>query len=199
MNEEITPELILHGYRVGVFPMADERGRIAWYSPDPRCVFDYEHFRVPRSVRQMVRRGLFEVRIDTAFADVIAACADRPEGTWISDELSSLYCELHRAGHVHSVECWQNGELAGGLYGVAIGGGFFGESMFHWVSGASKVALVALIERLKRRGYALIDTQWYTAHLAQFGAREVPREEYMARLARAIELTCTFADEPAET
>ena len=148
---------------------------------------------MPRSVRQTIRRGKFEVRIDTAFDDVIAACADRPEGTWISDEIMRVYRALHRQGHAHSVESWHAGQLAGGLYGVTLGGAFFGESMFTRVADASKVALVALVERLRVRGFTLLDTQWHTPHLARFGAQYIPRSEYRRRLKLAVALPVSFA------
>ncbi len=191
-----TPELVLACYRAGIFPMGDGRGGICWFSPDPRTIFDLDRFHVPRTVRQMIQRQVFHVRIDTAFDEVIAACADRPGGTWISAEIRAVYSELRRRGHAHSVEAWLSGRLAGGLYGVAIGGAFFGESMFFRVSGASKVALVALVERLRGRGYVLLDTQWTTPHLARFGALEIRRREYLRRLERALELPCRFVDEP---
>ena len=194
-NDELTPELVLHAYRVGVFPMADEDGEIGWFSPDPRCIFPLDGFHVPRSLRQAIRRGVFETRVDTAFHDVIAACADRPEGTWISDEIINVYETLHRQGHAHSVESWQAGKLAGGLYGVAIGGAFFGESMFTRVTDASKVALAALIQRLRSRGFVLLDTQWNTPHLARFGAREIRRAEYLRRLEAALALPISFGDD----
>jgi leucyl/phenylalanyl-tRNA--protein transferase len=193
MSQRLTPQLVLHAYQVGAFPMADPDGDIGWYSPDPRCIFPLERFHVPRTVRQTVARGVFEVRVDTAFDQVIAACADRPEGTWISDDIMAVYRTLHRRGYAHSVECWQSAELAGGLYGVALGGAFFGESMFTRISNASKVALVALVERLRARGFALLDTQWITPHLARFGAVEIPRREYVRRLRAALALACRFA------
>jgi len=194
MREELTPELVLYGYRMGAFPMADEDGEIYWYSPDPRCVFEFERFRIPRSLRPIIRQARFEVQIDTAFDEVIRACAGRAEGTWISDEVIAVYTELHRRGHAHSVEAWQDDELAGGLYGLALGGAFFGESMFHRVADASKVALVALVERLKAHRFILIDTQWSTPHLERFGAVEIPRGEYLKRLEQALRLPCHFAD-----
>ena len=193
MQRELTPEMVLHGYRLGVFPMADADGVIYWYSPDPRCIFEYDHFRVPHSLRSIIRQRKFELRVNTAFDRVIRACADRPEGSWISREVIAVYCELHRRGHAHSVESWHEGELAGGLYGVTLGGVFFGESMFYQVADASKVALVALIERLKDRGFSLIDTQWSTPHLERFGAVEIARDEYLERLERALPLPCRFA------
>lgn len=194
MSASLTPELVLEAYRIGAFPMADEDGEIAWFSPDPRCIFPLDRFHVTRSLRQTIRRRVFEVRINTAFDEVIATCANRDEGTWISDELMAVYRVLHRRGYAHSVESWRAGELAGGLYGVAIGGAFFGESMFTRVNDASKVALVALVERLRRRGFVLLDTQWNTPHLARFGAREIGRAAYLRRLRLALALPCRFAD-----
>ncbi len=194
MLEELTPELVLYGYRMGVFPMADDDGDIYWYSPDPRCTFEFDRFRIPHSLRPVIRQARFEVRFDTAFDEVIQACADRPEGTWISSEIIAVYTELHHRGYAHSVEAWQNGKLAGGLYGIALGGAFFGESMFHYVTDASKVALVALIERLKARRFTLIDTQWTTPHLERFGAAEISQKEYLERLEQALALQCRFAD-----
>lgn len=186
--------MVLHGYRIGLFPMADPDGRILWFSPDPRCVIPLDRFHVPRSLRKTVERGGFEVRIDTAFDQVIAACADRPEGTWITGGIPRVYRTLHRRGFAHSVEAWHRGEFAGGLYGIAIGGAFFGESMCTRIKDASKVALVALVERLRTRGFVLLDTQWKTQHLARFGALEIPRREYLRRLRAAIELPVRFAD-----
>jgi len=194
MDQRLTPELVLQAYRAGAFPMADPDEEIGWYSPDPRCIFPLDRFHVPRTIRQAVRRGIFEVRVNTAFDEIIAACADRPEGTWISDEIMAVYRALHRRGYAHSVESWQGAGLAGGLYGVALGGGFFGESMFTRVSNASKVALAALVERLRARGFVLLDTQWSTPHLARFGAVEIPRREYLRRLRAALALPCRFAD-----
>ncbi len=172
--------------------MADESGQIAWFRPDPRCIFSLDRFHVPRSVRQAVRRGKFELRVDSAFDEVIASCADREDGTWISKEILTVYRTLHRSGHAHSVESWHAGKLAGGLYGVALGGAFFGESMFTRVSDASKVALVALVERLRARGFVLLDTQWITPHLARFGALEIRLVEYLRRLQSALALPARF-------
>jgi leucyl/phenylalanyl-tRNA--protein transferase len=195
MDQRLTPQLVLHAYQVGAFPMADPDGEIGWYSPDPRCIFPLERFHVPRTVRQAIARTIFKVRVNTAFDQVIAACADRPEGTWISDDIVLVYRALHRRGYAHSVECWQGAELAGGLYGVALGGAFFGESMFTRISNASKVALVALVDRLRARGFVLLDTQWITPHLARFGAVEIPRREYLRRLRAAFALACRFAND----
>lgn len=194
MLEPLTPELVLAAYRAGAFPMADEHGEIWWFSPDPRCIFPLDRFHVPRTVRQAVRREQFEIRVDTAFDDVMAGCIDRPEGTWISEEIGRVYRTLHDMGFAHSIEAFANGRLAGGLYGVAIGSAFFGESMFTRVANASKVALVALVERLRARGFVLLDTQWRTAHLARFGAVEIPRQEYLRRLRTALRVSATFVD-----
>lgn len=194
MNPPLTPEFVVLAYQAGAFPMAHDDGDIYWHSPDPRCIFPLDGFHIPRSVRQAIRRGVFEIRINTAFDQVIAACADRPEGTWISGPVMAVYRTLHRQGHAHSVECWQADNLAGGLYGVALGGAFFGESMFTRVTNASKVALVALVERLKARGFVLLDTQWSTPHLARFGAVEIPRRQYLRRLRAALGASPRFVD-----
>lgn len=193
MPTAITPQLVLQAYAAGAFPMGGPGGRIAWYSPDPRCIFDLERFNVPRSVARVIRAGAFEVRVNTAFGRVIRACADRAEGTWITPAIMRLYTALHENGYAHSVEAWRDGKLAGGLYGVALGGAFFGESMFHTVTNASKVALVALVERLRARGFTLLDTQWSTPHLRMFGALEIPRAEYLRRLERALGVAARFA------
>ncbi len=192
MMPDFTPQLVLEAYRAGVFPMADEAGDIVWFSPDPRCIIPLDALRVSRSLRRTVTKGVFEVRVDHNFAGVIQGCADRPEGTWISPDIMDVYCELHAGGFAHSVECWCDDELAGGLYGVSIGGAFFGESMFTRVTDASKVALVALVERLRDRGFEVLDTQWLTPHLERFGAVEIPRSEYLRRLGRAIALPVSF-------
>ncbi|MEQ1860134.1 MAG: leucyl/phenylalanyl-tRNA--protein transferase [Chthoniobacteraceae bacterium] len=190
----ISAELLLHAYRNGVFPMAVEGGEIAWFSPDPRAIIPLdERFHVPHGLRRTLKRGLFEIRIDTAFERVIRHCSRRRD-TWINGEIISSYVTLHRLGHAHSVEAWLDGELAGGLYGVSVGGAFFGESMFHTITDASKVALHALVERLRARGFALLDTQWTTPHLLNFGTCEIPRATYLEQLAEATELPCRFAD-----
>jgi leucyl/phenylalanyl-tRNA---protein transferase len=194
MNDEISPELVLQAYRLGIFPMADQDGTLYWYSPDPRCVLDLDRFHLPRSLRQVIRRGLFEIRFDAAFEEVMRACADREEGTWISEDIIRVYVDLHRRGFAHSVESWRDGRLAGGLYGLAIGGAFFGESMFYRESNASKAALAALVERLRERGFTLLDIQWSTPHLEHYGADEIPRGEYLARLDRALRQRCRLTD-----
>ncbi len=187
----LTTDLLLYGYANGYFPMADSAGgEIRWYSPDPRALIPLDgRFRTSRSLRRAVERELFEVTVDTAFGDVISACAERRDdegGTWISGEIAQAYAELHAEGFAHSVECRQDGVLVGGLYGVALGGAFFGESMFHRARDASKVALVHLVDRLRAGGFVILDTQFITDHLAQFGAYEVSREEYLGRLKRAM-------------
>ena len=194
MRERLTAQLVLRAYCAGVFPMAQRRnGPIAWYAPDPRAIFPLDSVHVPRSLRRTIASGVFDVRVNTDFAAVIRACAERDE-TWISDDIERVYTELHQYGYAHSVESWRDGELAGGLYGVAVGGAFFGESMFSRVTDASKVALVALVERLREREFVLLDTQWVTPHLARFGAIEIPRAAYERRLAAALQLDRRFAD-----
>ena len=194
-RQTIDPELLLRAYALGWFPMGTgRRGRIEWFSPDPRGILPIGTFHAPSRLKRVVRQARFEIRIDTAFEAVMRACAARDE-TWITEDILGSYVSLHRLGFAHSVETWQDEVLVGGLYGVAMGGAFFGESMFHTVTDASKVALVALVERLRARGFGLLDTQWVTPHLVQFGAMEVPRAEYLERLAAALSLECRF-DEP---
>ena len=187
----IDADLLLQGYRLGVFPMAMEDHSIAWFSPDPRGIIPLETFHLPHGVKHAWRAGTFEIRMNSEFGEVIRGCARRPD-TWINHEIVESYDHLHKLGHAHSVEAWDNGTLAGGLYGVAIGGAFFGESMFHRVTNASKVALVALVEHLRSRKFALLDTQWLTSHLAQFGAIEISRTNYLKRLRSAVELPREF-------
>lgn len=193
-TDELTPDLLVYAYCHGVFPMGYDDGTVAWFSPDPRGVIELDEFHVGRNLRKLVRRGVFEIRVNAAFGEVLRACGQRELGTWISDEIISAYMKLHDMGFAHSVEAWQDGALAGGLYGVAIGGAFFGESMFYRVTDSSKVALAALVERLRARGYRLLDTQWTTPHLERFGARYIPRRVYLARLASALALPCVFDD-----
>lgn len=188
----ISPEVLLQGYRLGVFPMGMEDGAIEWFSPQRRGIIPLDDFHVPHGLQRTLRKGSFEVRIDTAFSRVMQACARRPE-TWINAEIIRSYERLHELGHAHSVEAWLEGELAGGLYGVSLGGAFFGESMFHEARDASKVALHGLVERLRAQRYALLDTQWLTTHLKQFGAIEISRPQYMHLLTRAVALPRTFA------
>jgi len=189
---KMTPELIVAAYCQAIFPMADERGRIGWYSPDPRAIFPLDAFHVPRSLRKTMKKEPFELRVDDDFEGVMRGCADR-DTTWINDEILENYCALHEKGLAHSVEAWQDGKLVGGLYGVSLGGAFMGESMFSRVTDASKVCLVALVERLRARGYELLDSQMPTEHLQKFGQILIPREEYLRRLAHALTLERRFA------
>ena len=189
----IAPEILLQGYRLGVFPMAMEDDSIEWFSPDPRGILPLDRFHVPHALARVLRKSLFEIRVNTAFPEVMRRCAEREE-TWINREIIASYRHLHQLGYAHTVETWANGKLAGGLYGVALGGAFFGESMFHEVTDASKVALVALVERLRQRRFTLLDTQWRTPHLARFGAVEISRRQYMHLLGRAVALSRSFAD-----
>ncbi len=183
---DLEPGTVLAAYRAGHFPMPLRRHRIGWWSPDPRGVIPLDGLRVSRSLRRST--ASFEVRVDTAFGEVLDACADPSRaGAWIDSEIRAAYLRLHELGWAHSVEAWQDGRLAGGLYGVAIGGLFAGESMFHRCRDASKVALVGLVERLRAGGGVLLDVQWVTDHLASLGAVPVPRAEYLRRLAVAID------------
>ena len=186
----------MSAYASGWFPMAVELGDIRWYSPDPRGIIPLAAFHVPRRLERVIRRGTFEIAINRDFRAVMRACAEAErrdeEGTWIDAEIFDSYCALHDEGLAHSVEAWQDGRLAGGLYGVALGGAFFGESMFHHVTDASKVALAALVARLRTRGYSLLDVQWVTPHLEQFGAVEIPRSKYLKLLADALRRRCEF-------
>lgn len=189
----IAPPLLVRAYRHGVFPMGMDDGEIGWFSPDPRGILPLDGFRISSRLARVIRQGRFEVTSDRDFAGVMRACAaDREEGTWINEEILESYTALHRLGRAHSIECWHAGRLAGGLYGVHLGGAFFGESMFHRVTDASKVALAALVGRLKQRGFSLLDVQWVTPHLAQFGAIEIPRPEYLERLKKALGRECQF-------
>jgi leucyl/phenylalanyl-tRNA--protein transferase len=189
----IDPALLVRAYRKGLFPMALEDGEIGWFSPDPRGILPIDTFHVPGRLARLVRQAPYAITIDRAFEDVMRACAERPrEGTWISEEIVESYAALHRLGLAHSAEVWSGEELVGGLYGVHLGGAFFGESMFHRATDASKLALVALVDRLARRGFTLLDTQWITPHLVQFGAIEIPRAEYLRRLEDALKRDCSF-------
>lgn len=195
----LEPSFLLRAYASGIFPMADEAGRISWYAPDPRAIIEHDDLRVSRSLRTTIRSGRFSIRFNSAFERVMRACAaprgdgdgdGDDEGTWISEEFIQTYTALHCHGFAHSVEAWREGRLVGGLYGVAIGAAFMGESMFSRESDASKVCLVALVERLRERGYVLHDTQFLTPHLARLGGKEIPRDEYLRRLVGAIAIPC---------
>jgi leucyl/phenylalanyl-tRNA--protein transferase len=191
-------QMLLAAYAQGIFPMSHPEvgDEVYWYAPDPRAIIPLdERFIVSRRLRQVIRQGRFEVRYSTAFSDVMEACAAPREvqkTTWISAGLVRAYTQLHQLGFAHSVEAWRDGQLVGGLYGVSLGGLFAGESMFHRETDASKVCLVALVERLRERGYQLLDTQFTTDHLKKFGAYEIPRDEYERRLEGAVGLSCSF-------
>jgi len=190
----LDPNFLLVAYSNGYFPMATSRhGHIEWFSPDPRAIIPLDKFKISRSLKQKVHKKFFEIRIDTAFESVMRACASR-EDTWISEEIISVYTELHRRGFAHSVETWHDGKLVGGLYGVAIRGAFFGESMFSRMTDASKVALVHLVERMKQRSLTLLDTQYMTEHLRVFGTIEIPRSSYLQLLSRALDVHTTFVE-----
>ena len=184
------PDILLDFYRRGVFPMAMD-GELRLFSPDPRGVIPLEKFRIPHGSRKVLRDPAWKVTVNAAFEEVVLGCAERDE-TWIDETIFGSYAELHHLGHAHSIEVWRDGELAGGLYGVAIGAAFCGESMFSRVPGASKVALANLVERLRGRGFVLLDTQWVTPHLEKFGACEIPRSEYLEKLAKAVEMKTSF-------
>ena len=197
---DITPELLLQAYRIGVFPMGERRDdpKLYWLDPRLRAVLPLDSFHLPQRLRRTVRSGRFAVTADTAFADVVRACAEPRPGhpeSWINEPIVELYTELHRRGHAHSVECRVDGELVGGLYGVAVGAAFFGESMFSRARDSSKVALVHLVARLIAGGFRLLDCQFMTEHLRGFGAVEVSRADFRALLAEAIERPATFQRE----
>ncbi|HXR95853.1 MAG TPA: leucyl/phenylalanyl-tRNA--protein transferase [Rhizomicrobium sp.] len=187
----LTPELLLSAYAQGLFPMAERRDdpTLYWVSPEKRGIIPLDGLHVPKRLARTVRSNRYRITSDHAFVRVMRACAEPAPGreqTWINDEILRLYTALHAGGHAHSVECWDGDSLAGGLYGVSLGAAFFGESMFSHLRDASKVALVALVEILRGGGYMLLDAQFLTQHLAQFGAYEIPREEYLVRLHAAI-------------
>src|SRR5580658_4706085 len=187
----IPASLLLEAYCTGIFPMAMENGDIAWFSPDPRGIILLDAFHIPHGLKRTLKKNVFQIRLNTAFEEVIRACGERAE-TWISEEIVESFVNLHRLGFAHSVEAWLDDELAGGLYGVSVYGAFFGESMFHKVPDASKVALVGLVNRLNERGFRLLDTQYVTSHLITFGAVEISRAKYMRLLKQALALECKF-------
>jgi leucyl/phenylalanyl-tRNA--protein transferase len=190
---DLRPQRLLEAYAHGVFPWYSAETPVLWWSPDPRAVFELDGLRVSRRLARTLRSGRFQVTFDRDFVAVVRGCADRPgEGTWITPAMIAAYTELHRLGHAHSVEVWHAGQLAGGLYGVALGGLFAGESMFTRVRDASKVALVRLVERLREHGYELFDIQFRTEHTASLGAVEIPRAQYLARLRRALDSPARF-------
>ncbi|MBY0521834.1 MAG: leucyl/phenylalanyl-tRNA--protein transferase [Gemmataceae bacterium] len=191
---DLKPDHLLKAYRRGIFPWYDEGDPICWWSPDPRAIFELDGLRVSRRLARTVRSGTFGITVNRDFAGVIRGCGFRPgEGTWITPEMIDAYEEMHRRGHAHSLEVWHGDTLAGGIYGVAIGGFFAGESMFTRVRDASKVALVHLVERLRQRGFQLFDTQFVTDHTRGLGAIEIPRAAYLKRLKKALACAVTFA------
>lgn len=197
---KLTPEILLRAYAVGLFPMAERRNdpTLFWIDPEKRGILPLDGFHVSRRLRRTVRSGRYEVRCNTAFGDVVRACAapgPNRKDTWINDEILSLYGDLHALGRAHCVETWLDGELVGGLYGVSLGAAFFGESMFSLARDASKVALVHLVARLVKGGYKLLDTQFVTDHLTQFGVVELPRAGYRELLSEALDDTATFEPE----
>jgi leucyl/phenylalanyl-tRNA--protein transferase len=202
---EVTPDLLLRAYRAGLFPMAETRhgSRLYWLDPELRGVLPLDGFHLPKRLLRTVLSGQYEVSSDRDFAAVVAGCAAAGPGrqdTWINADIERLFGALHRLGHAHSVECRRDGVLVGGLYGVSLGGVFFGESMFSTARDASKVALVHLVARMGMGGYTLLDTQFVTTHLAQFGADEIPREDYKTQLAAAVAVPAVWlaAPDPAE-
>ena len=197
-EDVITPSMLLRAYACGIFPMADSADdpTLYWVEPRLRGVLPWENFHVPRRLARTVRSNTYEIRVDTDFAATIDGCAAAQPGrrvTWINAPIRRLYAELFRKGHVHTVEAWRDGALVGGLYGLALGGAFFGESMFSRQRDASKVALVHLMARLKRGGFALIDTQFLTPHLVQFGGVEIPRDDYVRLLDAALAAKASFS------
>lgn len=172
--------------------MGMENGRLSWFSPDPRGVLPIEDYRIPRSTRTELAKRPFEIRVNTAFTEVLQGCSQRRE-TWITREIMQSYELLHKLGYAHSVETWEDGELVGGLYGVSIGAAYFGESMFSRRDGGSKASLIWLMQWLQKKGFILHDTQWTTPHLAMFGGREIPRDEYLRLLEKAVEMPVKFA------
>jgi leucyl/phenylalanyl-tRNA---protein transferase len=194
---KLTPEILLRAYAVGLFPMAEQRDdpTLFWIDPEKRGILPLDGFHAPRRLRRTVRSGVYEVRCNSAFSDVVRACAapgPNRGDTWINTEIESLYADLHELGRAHSVESWLDGELVGGLYGVSLGAAFFGESMFSVARDASKVALVHLVARLIKGNYRLLDTQFVTDHLTQFGVVELPRAGYRQLLSEALDASASF-------
>lgn len=191
----LTAADLMYGYMNGIFPMADSDGTLYWYSPDPRAIIPIDTYKPPRSLRSVINKKTFEIRINTDFEEVMNRCAaprSDGEGTWISPEIVEAYTDLHQMGMAHSVEAYLDGKLMGGLYGVAIGSVFFGESMFYHEPNASKVAFHFLIEILRKQGYKLLDTQFMNDNVRRYGAIEIPRAEYIKLLKKALEKQCVF-------
>ncbi len=191
LDPEFTAELVLRAYTAGIFPMGHDDGIIRWYSPDPRCIIPLDDFHASKRLMRTIRQGKFDLRVNGNFEGVMRLCAQR-DSTWITEEILRVYIELHEHGFAHSVEAYQDGEIVGGLYGVSIGGAFMGESMFHIATDASKVCLVYLVERMKERGFVLLDSQYVTDHLSTFNALQISRQEYLERLKDALKLKCIF-------
>ena len=192
-RNDLSPERLLHGYRSGMFPWNDEDMPVCWWSPDPRAIFELYDFHASRRLWRTYRSAQFQLTVNRAFGEVIRGCSYRPgEGTWITPSMIAAYERMHLLGHAHSVEAWQDGELAGGIYGVAVGGLFAGESMFYRRRDASKVALLHLVLRLRECGFILFDTQFVTEHTARLGAVEIPRNEYLWRLRQAVNMSVRF-------
>ena len=189
--QQLDPLIVINAYAQGIFPMADHHGSIHWYAPDPRAILEHDNLHISRSLRATIRKGTYEIRMDTAFESVIRLCGAR-EQTWINESFIATYTQLHHAGLAHSVEAWIDGILVGGLYGVSLRAAFMGESMFSHATDASKVCLVALVEHLKARGYQLHDTQFLTPHLQSLGVTEIPRSVYEHRLHQALQIQCTW-------
>jgi leucyl/phenylalanyl-tRNA---protein transferase len=187
----LTPEVLIMAYQQGYFPMAEADGEMYWHSPDPRAIIPLDSVTISHSLRKTLRKNPFTIRFDTSFYDVIVACSERYE-TWISEEVIDSYTHLHQLGIAHSVEAWQEDSLVGGLYGVALGGAFFGESMFARVTNASKVAFVALVEHLRARRFVLLDSQYLNPHIASLGGIEISRREYFRRLQTALQQPTSF-------
>lgn len=191
---QFTPEIVLAAYSQGIFPMGHEGGEIAWYSPDPRCIIDLQNFHVSKRLSRTYRQNKFELKVNSAFDQVIRNCArTEAEGIWITDDIVRVYTQLHERGFAHSVEAYKNGKLAGGLYGISLGGAFMGESMFHIERDASKICLLYLVERLLDRNFILLDSQYMTNHLSTLSAISISRAEYLTRLEQALQLPCKFA------
>jgi leucyl/phenylalanyl-tRNA---protein transferase len=192
-QQQLDPLSVINAYAQGIFPMADHDGAIHWYAPDPRAILEHHNLHISRSLHATIRKGIYEIRLDTAFETVMRNCAAREE-TWINEAFIATYTHLHHAGLAHSVEAWQNGTLVGGLYGISLRAAFMGESMFTHATNASKACLVALVNHLQARGYILHDTQFLTPHLQSLGVTEIPRKLYKQRLYEALQLQCTWND-----
>lgn len=183
---DLQPETLIEAYTHGIFPYYDEEMPLCWWSPNPRAIFEFDRFHVSRRLARTMRSGRFQVTVNRAFTSVMRGCAEREEGTWILEDMIKAYTRMHQLGFAHSVEVWHEGKLAGGVYGVALGRFFAGESMFHRVTDASKVALAYLVAHLRQRGFELFDIQWINPHTASLGASEISRTEYLERLALAL-------------